>query len=269
MIKNIIIILLFNYLLSMNGIELATLIENRIKPDDIKSTNTMTITNKKGRKKTLQLVTKSKDNSKRQMIWFLSPPDDKGMSFLKIEQGGGGEDDFMKMWLPGFKKFRRIASSKKSNSFMGSDISFEDLTNRNINDYSYKLISSKFECEYKSTKTSCYELESIPENINSQYSKHITWVIQENDTYLSIKESSFDKDGQLLKIKSIEFEQITYNQESDSAIINSSKDFYIMNKLDVKNVQKNTSTSLVVNDISINLGIEDKDFNEMNLKRLP
>ena len=56
MIKNIIIILLFNYLLSMNGIELATLIENRIKPEDIKSTNTMTITNKKGRKKTLQLV---------------------------------------------------------------------------------------------------------------------------------------------------------------------------------------------------------------------
>ena len=41
MIKNIIIILLFNYLLSMNGIELATIIENRIKPDDIKSTNTI------------------------------------------------------------------------------------------------------------------------------------------------------------------------------------------------------------------------------------
>ena len=55
MIKNIIIILLFNYLLSMNGIELATLIENRIKPDDIKSTNTMTITNKKGRKKQMIL----------------------------------------------------------------------------------------------------------------------------------------------------------------------------------------------------------------------
>ncbi|SVD26454.1 uncharacterized protein METZ01_LOCUS379308 [marine metagenome] len=254
----------------MNGIELATLIENRIKPDDIKSTNTMTITNKKGRKKTLQLVTKSKDNSKRQMIWFLSPPDDKGMSFLKIEHDD--KDDLMKMWLPGFKKLRRIASSKKSDSFMGSDLSFEDLTNRNINDYSYKLISNESECEYKNTKTTCYELESIPKNINSQYSKHITWVIKENDTYLAIKENSFDKDGQLLKIKSIEFEKITYvifNENPDSTIINSSKDFYIMNKLDVKNVQKNTSTSLVVNDISINFGIEDKDFNEMNLKRLP
>ena len=266
MTKNIIIILLFNYLLAMNGIELATLIENRIKPDDIKSTNTMTITNKKGRKKTLQLVSKSKDNSKRQMIWFLSPPDDKGMSFLKIEHND--KDDLMKMWLPGFKKLRRISSSKKSDSFMGSDLSFEDLTNRDINDYSYKLISSKSECEYKNTKLSCYELESIPKNINSQYSKHITWVIKENDTYLSIKENSFDKDGELLKIKSIEFQKTTYNKDSDSAIINS-LDFYIMNKLHVKNIQKNTSTSLTVNDISINLGIEDKDFNEMNLKRLP
>ena len=42
-----------------------------------------------------------------------------------------------------------------------------------------------------------------------------------------------------------------------------------MNKIDIKNVQKNTYNSLVVNDISINLGIENKDFNEMNLKRLP
>ena len=126
------------------------------------------------------------------------------------------------------------------------------------------MFPRRADCDNNVSPSDCF-----PKNINSQYSKHITWVIQENDTYLSIKESSFDKDGQLLKIKSIEFEQITYNQESDSAIINSSKYFYIMNKLDIKNVQKNTSTSLVVNDISINLGIEDKDFNEMNLKRLP
>ena len=68
MTKKFIIILLFNYLLTMNGIELATLIENRIKPDDIKSTNTMTITNKKGRKKILQLVSKSKDKLNKQYI---------------------------------------------------------------------------------------------------------------------------------------------------------------------------------------------------------
>jgi len=46
------------------------------------------------------------------------------MAFLKIEYPD--KDNLMKMWLPGFKKFRRIASSKQSDSFMGSDLSFEE-----------------------------------------------------------------------------------------------------------------------------------------------
>ena len=255
--KKIFIITIFlNYIFSMTGIDLAKLVDNRPVPYDIKSVNTMIITNKKGREKTLELVTKSKDNSKRQMIWFLSPPDDKGMSFLKIEYDD--KDDLMKMWLPGFKKLRRISSTKKSDSFMGSDLSFEDLTNRNIYSYNYNLISDNSECEYKNNSIPCYELESIP-NIDSEYSKHITWIIELDGVYLAIKEHSFDKKGDLLKTKSIEFKESEFGIEM----------YYIMNKLDIKNVQKNTSTSLEVNNIEFNLGIEDSDFNEMNLKRLP
>ena len=256
----------------MTGIDLAKLVDNRPVPYDIKSVNTMIITNKKGREKTLELVTKSKDNSKRQMIWFLSPPDDKGMSFLKIEHDD--KDDLMKMWLPGFKKLRRISSTKKSDSFMGSDLSFEDLTNRNINSYNYNLISDSSECEYRNNSMPCYELESIP-NINSEYSRHITWIIDLSGVYLAIKEHSFDKKGDLLKTKSIEFKEFRPKELDiidpyyNSTTWKMSDIYYIMNKLDIKNVQKNTSTSLEVNNIEFNLGIEDSDFNEMNLKRLP
>ena len=261
--KKIITITIFlNYIFSMTGIDLAILVDNRPVPEDIKSINTMTIINKKGRGKSLELITKSKDNSKRQMIWFLSPPDDKGMSFLKIEHDG--KDDLMKMWLPGFKKLRRISSTKKSDSFMGSDLSFEDLTSRNINSYLYKLISDDSECEYKKNSVTCYELESIP-NIDSEYSKHITWVIELDGVYLAIKEHSFDKKGNLLKTKSIEFEKLDIISTSTKL----SERYYVMNKFDIQNIQKNTSTSLNVNNIEINLGIQDSDFNEMNLKRLP
>lgn len=248
--------LLLNSIFCMTGLELANLLDDRVKPYDIMSTNTMEITNKKGRTKTLELITKSKDNSKRQMIWFLNPPDDRGMSFLKIENKD--KDDLMKMWLPGFKKFRRISSSKKSDSFMGSDLSFEDLTNRDSNDYTYKLIDENSLCDYMGTKISCYKLESIP-NIKSEYSKHITWIIKLEDNFLAIKENSFDINQKLLKVKQIEFKKIIMDKSN----------YYIMNKLDVNNVQKNTSTSLKVNNIEINLGIKDNDFNEMNLKRLP
>ena len=84
-IKIILLSILFNSAFNMTAIELVDLIDNRPIPNDIKSLNTMKIINKKGREKNLELITKSKDNSERQMKWFISPPDDKGMSFLKIE----------------------------------------------------------------------------------------------------------------------------------------------------------------------------------------
>ena len=46
---------------------------------------------------------------------------------LKIETKG--QSDYMTMWLPGFNKHRRIQSQNKSDSFMGSDLSYEDMTN--------------------------------------------------------------------------------------------------------------------------------------------
>ena len=47
----------------------------------------ISLTNKKGKTKTLELMSMSKDNSEKQMIWFLKPAKDKGISFLK--SGGG------------------------------------------------------------------------------------------------------------------------------------------------------------------------------------
>ena len=240
-------------LFPMNGLELAKAVESRNKPMDVKSTNTMILTNKDGKTKTRELISLSKDDSEKQIIWFLKPAKDKGIAFLKIEHKD--KDDFMTMWLPGFNRFRRIASSKKSDSFMGSDLSFEDLTNRDIKDYSYNILNNK-ECNYNDKNYNCYELESIPIDIDSEYSRHITWIIEiEEEVFITIKEHSFNKENNLLKIKSIQFNRL------DS--------YYIMNRLDVKNVQKNHSTLLTVNNITINNDVADSKFVERTLKILP
>ena len=112
---------------------------------------------------------------------------------------------------------------------MGSDLSFEDLTNRIISDYNYKILESN-----ESEKW--YQLESIPINLESEYSKHITKIEEiENGVFIAIEENSYDKENQLLKTKKFNF------QKFDS--------YYVMNRLEVKNVQKNHSTLLTVNDI--------------------
>jgi len=234
----------------MTGDELAKAMKDRPKPIDTQSESSMLLINKKGKKKNLKLISKSKDDSKKQMIWFLEPKDDYGISFLKIENEDG--EDFMNMWLPGFNKFRRISSQKKSDSFMGSDLSFEDMTNRELDEYSYKMLESDILC-YEHLDKLCYILESIPKDKDSEYSKHITWV--EKETFLSLKEKSFDKYNKLLKNKSITYTSIEH--------------YNIMNKLYVENVQKNHSTLLQINNIKINLDFNDDIFHTKSIKRMP
>ena len=240
-------VILFNVLFSMTGLELATLVDSRLKPLDIKSKNTMKLIDGDKIKKTYELITKSKDNSKKQMIWFLQPAKNKGTAFLKIEHED--QDDLMTMWLPGFRSDKRIRTSEKSDSFMGSDLSFEDLTNRELLDYEYKIVEENIENNW-------YKLESVPLGIDTEYSKHITKITEiEEGVFIALEEESYDKENQLLKTKKFKFEKI--------------EDYYIMKGLEVRNVQENKSTILTVNDITLNNNFEDAMFIVRSLKRLP
>ena len=248
--KYTVIILNFTILFSMSGLELATKMENRAKPIDTMSSSSMEITKKSGKKRNLKLINKSKDNSTKQMLWFLEPKDDYGIGFLKIEKKG--QSDFMSMWLPGFKKNRRIQSQNKSDSFMGSDLSYEDMTNRDLDEYNFKILSNETPCKENSEEI-CYLLSSIPKDEYSEYSEHKTWVSKDN--FLAIKEESYDKNNKKLKYKEIKYSLID--------------EYYIMNYLNVKNVQKNTSTILKIENIKVNNGFDDNLFHQKNLKRVP
>ena len=243
----IILIILTSIVFPMTGEELSELMDNRESPNDISSDMNMEIVNKKGRKRTLKVKSISKDNSRKQILWFLSPADDKGISYLKIEHEN--QDDEIRLWLPAFKKIRRISSKKKADSFMGSDLSYEDMTSRQKEDYNFSIVK-----EDTVNGKDCYLLESKPKNgIKSVYSKHLTWVTK--NTYLPIKEESYDNNQEMLKLKKFEYTFI------DS--------FDLVNGIFVENVQKKTSTQLTFSNLKINTNIKDNLFQEKNMKRLP
>jgi len=131
---------------------------------------------------------------------------------------------------------------------MGSDMSYEDMTNRNLNEYTYSITGSEI-----INDKDCYILKSTPNGIKTEYSKHNSWITK--DTYLTLKEESFDKNEKLLKSKSIDYQKI--------------KKYNIMKELHVKNVQRNHQTALKFDNIEVDSGIEDNLFHEKNLKRMP
>ena len=78
-------IILTSLIFSNPGLKIAKQIENRAQPKDMKSILEMNLINKKGKQRKSSLKSFVKDGGKKQIAWFLSPADDKGIGYLKIE----------------------------------------------------------------------------------------------------------------------------------------------------------------------------------------
>ncbi len=241
------IFILATFVFGQTGSEIARMVDQKPTPKDMSNKTNMILTNSKGKSRTNTMASKSMDGNKKQIIWFLEPKDDKGVAFLKIEHDD--KDDEMRMWLPAFKKVRRISSKKKGDSFMGSDLSYEDMSNRNMSENEYVRLDDDTVNEIE-----CYVLEITPKKeARSTYSKHISWIAK--DGLYGVQEKSFDKRGELKKRKEFTFQKM--------------KIYYVIERIFVLDVQKQHSTEVTFSNILVDSDIDEKLFQEKNLKRLP
>ena len=241
------LLMLPTLLLAETGYEIAKAVDQIKGPRDMQADMTMVLTNKQGKSRKSTIRSIAADDNKKQIIWFLAPPDDKGVAFLKIEHED--KDDEMRLWLPAFKKVRRISSKKKADSFMGSDLSYEDMTSRELDDYTYEL---------KGEKTidgiACYVLESTPKKgVTRTYKRFVTYISKAD--MVAILDEAYDMTGKLLKIR-----RITYTPHES---------YLLPTEIYVENVQKQHSTQLTFSNIAVDTGVKDDLFQEKNLKRLP
>ena len=245
--KILLILTFMSSAFSQTGFEIAKMVDEKPSPMDMSSKTKMILTNKKGKSRSNAMMSKSVDGNKKQIIWFLEPKDDKGVAFLKIEHDN--KDDEMRMWLPAFKKVRRISSKKKGDAFMGSDLSYEDLSSRDLDENQYNRLD-----DGTVNGKDCYVLEILPKaQAKSAYTKHISWI--DKLTLMGVKEESYDKRGKLKKKKEYEFQNM--------------KGYHVMKRVYVEDVQKNHSTEVAFSEIEVDSGIRENLFQEKNLKRLP
>ncbi len=234
-------------LFAETGYDIIKAMDEKDSPKDIKADMTMILTNKQGksRKSTIRSITA--DNNKKQIIWFLSPADDRGVAFLKIEHDD--KDDEMRLWLPAFKKVRRISSKKKADSFMGSDLSYEDMTSRELDDYTYELKG-----EQDIDGTACYIIESTPKKgVTRTYKRFVTYVSKAD--LVALVDEAYDMRDKLLKNR-----VITYTKE---------KSYDLPVEIYVENVQKKHNTRLIFANMEVDTGVKADLFQEKNLKRMP
>ena len=141
-------------------------------------------------------ATKNTKDEALSLIIFHSPASVKNTRFLSIENKGRDNDQWI--YLPALKKVRRIAAGEGNKSFMGTDLTYDDMGARNIDDDTHTLKGEK-----TINGRNCYVIESIPrKNEGNQYSRRISYVDKER--MIPLKMELFDKEGKLAKVMLME-----------------------------------------------------------------
>ena len=233
---------------SLTGKQIVEKAYNRETGNDQTSDLTMTLVNKSGnqRVRKIKQFTKDLGEVEKSIMFFLSPADVKNTSFMSWTYDSDKSDDQW-IYLPALKKTKRISSDSKSDYFMGSDFTYDDLGDRKLEDDTHKLLR-----EETIDGKACYVVESVSKDEDYMYTKTITWIIKDN--FIGLKKEFYDEDEDLLKILSIK----KYEEISGLQIITNSE---------MKNVQKNHKTSMVLNNVQINTGISVSKFTERMMMR--
>ena len=183
-----------NSAFALTADEIATQVDQRDDGDNGSSTMKMTLIDKHGNQRVRSMKKFSKDfgEDTHSVIFFLEPSDVKDTAFLTYDYDDSSKDDDQWLYLPELRQTKRIVSSDKSGSFMGSDFSYADMTSRALEDYTYKLVK---ESEVRGNKVWIMEAKAKRQETIDEtgYSKSYMFVRQDN--FMVVRAVHFVTDG--------------------------------------------------------------------------
>jgi outer membrane lipoprotein-sorting protein len=183
------------------------------------------------------------EGQEKSFATFLSPPRDKGTAMLRV-------NDNLWMYLPSAEKTIKISGHMLRQSFMGSDFSYSDSTER------MKLLE-----RYDATVTgtgqtdgrAVYVLELKAKQADANYFVRKMWIDQER--YVVLKQEMYAKSGKLLKV-------------SYSSDIKQIGDRYFITKTRMEDkLRQNTYTEMIFTNIQLDEPIPASVFTLQNLEK--
>ena len=184
----------------------------------------------------------------KSLCLFDSPADIKGTALLTYTHKTGDDDQWL--YLPALKRVKRIASSNKSGSFVGSEFAYEDIASQELEKYTYRTLRDE-----TLDGNDCFVIERLPvDRKNSGYSRQVVWI--DKAEYRTLKIEHFDRRNALLKTLTVS----GYQKYTDR--------FWRPERMTMVNTQTGKSTELIWSDYRFGTGLKDSDFLKDNLERI-
>lgn len=181
----------------------------------------------------------------RRLIVFDAPPTVKGTAFLVWSHLASGEEDDRWVYLPALRKVRRIAGGDRAHLFAGSDFTYEDLSERAVDEDEHRLLRSEDLAGVRH-----YVVESTPK-ADSAYAKRLLWV-----------------DAQTFLVSRIEFHDRAARPEKSLALRWREADgLWFWERLEMDHARRNHRTVIEVLEIAHDSGLGEDVFRESALQR--
>ncbi len=179
------------------------------------------------------------------VLRFTAPPEVKGVALLVINHPERASDQWM--WTPAIARDRRIALQDRSTRFFGTDFSFEDLEERDVNQFDYKLLT-----EEAVDGAPCWKLESRPkQGKQSQYTHSYVWVRKDN--YVFVQFEGYNKNELVRRMKYSDLEQI--------------QGIWTGKTLEMQDLRRNSRTVMKLEKLQYNVPMQEEDFTLQALRR--
>ncbi len=187
------------------------------------------------------------DDGDRLLVVFDSPKSIRGTAFLSYAHKTEPDDQWI--YLPAWKRVKRIASQNKSGPFLSSEFAYEDMALQEVEKYSYRLLSTE-----TIDGALHYRVERVPKDKFSGYKRQVVVL---DAAELQIRHIEyFDREGRPLK----ELQISGYDRYEDQ--------FWKPERMLMSNSQTGKSTELVWRNYQFRTGLDaDRDFSTNSLRR--
>ena len=186
----------------------------------------------------------SHGNSKT-TIRFTAPAEVKGVALLIQNHPDRASDQWM--WTPAINRERRIALQDRRTRFFGTDFTFEDLEERDVEHYDYTLRG-----EETLDGEACWKIESTPRaGRRSQYTRSTLWIRKANHTYARI--DNFTADTLIRRILYRDPQQV--------------EGIWTARTIEIQDLPRNSRTVLRLESLDYNLPLKEDQFTIEALRR--
>ena len=239
---------------ALTGLEIAKRSDKAARAKSERQVMTMTLENSRGQQRIRTIEGWSRETSEtedQRYSKFLKPPDVKDTTLLTYDYDEA--DDDIWLYLPALKKVKRILSSNKSDYFMGSDFTYEDMENIDLVNWAFTKTGSE-----TIDGTDCFVVEALPNNDKERdetaYSKTISWVAKSD--FIARRVDFFDKKDRHAKRLSVSDVRPTSGADPRPRA----------RRLEMENYITKHKTVLAIEEIELDVKVDDDMFSQRNLR---